>query len=258
MYRKTIKLSIALIIAIVFCSIGLTGYPQSVQAAGAVKPALPKAPDGYVIVEEDVLTHFDESPSEHFHKAKQDFIKKDFKAAADEIRKGQAFIRLRAARATEEGKKGLIASVAELEKLANDVEKGTVTSAKTLDDTFARAHQALAKHHYLKAMEYKAKNDVRRTGHALKAAAIHLEHGFTWAGRELEAGTVKVIKDTGLLAGKLVEGTGWVAEEVGKVIEKIGLEVDKLGKVVEPKKPQAAAQPAQPFAKPTEKTTSQK
>ncbi len=258
MYRKTVGLVITLIIAVVFCSIGLNGYPQSAQAAETVKPDPPKAPDGYVTVDEDVLTHFDESPGEHFHKARQSFLKKDFKASAEEIRKGEAFLRLQAAAATEEGKKGLIASIAEIEKLANDVEKGSVTSAKTLDDTFARAHHALAKHHYLKAIEYKAKNDTRRTGHALKAAAIHLEHGFAWAGHDLEAATVRVIKDTGLLAGKLVEETGWVAEEVGKAIDKIGLEIDKLGKVIEPKKPQAMAQPTQSPTKPMEKTTSQK
>jgi len=57
---------------------------------------------------------------------------------------------------------------------------------------------------------------VRRTGHSLKAAAVHLENGFAWAGHELEAVSVRAIKDVGLLAGKLLEGTGWVAEELAK------------------------------------------
>jgi hypothetical protein len=232
MYRRYVGSMIVLMMAVVFLGVSLKSCEKKTQAAEAAKPVPPKAPDGYVIVEEDVLTYFVESPGEHFHKARQSFLKKDYKAAAEEIRKGEAFLRLQSARATVEGKKGLDASVEELEKLANDVEKGTVTSAKTLDNTFARAHHALAKHHYLKAIEYRAKNDTRRTGHALKAAAIHLEHGFAWAGHELEAGTVRVIKDTGLLAGKLVEGTGWVAEEVGKAIDKIGQEIDKLGKLL--------------------------
>jgi len=229
MYRRIMEPVIVLVIAAVFCGIGLKGCEKKTQAAESAKL---KAPEGYVLVEEDVLLHFVELPGEHFHKARENFLKKDTKAAAEEIRKGAAFLRLQAARATTEGKKGLVASVAELEKLANDVEKGTVTSAKTLDRTFARAHHALAKHHHLKAIEYKAKNDVRRTGHELKAAMVHLEHGFAWSGHELEAVSVKAIKDVGLLAGKLVEGTGWVAEEVGKAIEKIGQEIDKLGKLL--------------------------
>jgi len=233
MYRRTVGLAVALMIALVISGFGLIGCKNSAKAA---EPAKPDAPKGYVLVEEDVLLQFVDSPGEHFHKARENFLKKDFKGAASEIRKGEAFLRLQAARATAEGKKGLITSIAELEKLANDVEKGTVTSAKTLNHTFAKAHHALARHHYLKALEYRAKNDTRRTGHSLKAAAIHLENGFAWAGHELEAGTVKVVRTALDLGGKLIEGTGLMTDEVVKAIDYMGEEIDKLGKVIEPKK----------------------
>ncbi|HED00213.1 MAG TPA: hypothetical protein ENN18_07510 [Proteobacteria bacterium] len=78
-------------------------------------------------------------PESHFQKAQESFLKKDFKAAASEIRKGAAFLKTEAGHATEDGKKVLMASVRELEKLAGDVEKGTVTSVKDLKDAFARA-----------------------------------------------------------------------------------------------------------------------
>jgi hypothetical protein len=94
-------------------------------------------------------------------------------------------MKLEEARATAESKKLLTASIDELEKLATDVENGTVTSAATLNHAFARAHYALAKHHYLRAMEHKAKSAGVELGHALKASAIHLEHGFAWAGHEM-------------------------------------------------------------------------
>jgi hypothetical protein len=224
---------IVLTIAAVFCSVGLKGCEKKTQAA---EPAKANVPEGYVLVEEDVLLHFVDSPGEHFHKARENFLKKDTKAAAEEIRKGAAFLRLQAARATTEGKKGLVESVAELEKLANDVEKGTVTSAKTLDYTFAKAHHALARHHYLKALEYRTKKDTKRVGHSLRAAAVHLEHGFAWAGHELEADTVKVVRRAHDLGDKLIIGTGLMTDEVVKAIDKMGEEIDKLGKVIEPKK----------------------
>jgi hypothetical protein len=253
MYRRTIGFAIALMIAAVFCSMGLNGCKKSAQAAEAAKPA-PEAPEGYVLVEEDILNAFADLPGEHFHKARQSFLQKDYKTAAEEIRKGIAFLRLQAARATTEGKKGLIDSIAELEKLAGDVEKGTVTSAKTLNHAFAKAHYALARHHYLKAMEYKAKGAGSKLGHALKASAIHLEHGFAWAGHMLEAATVAVLKDTGLVAGKLIEGTGWIGKEAGDIIDKIGVEIEKLGKMLEPAKksrPQAPAPATAPATEPS-------
>jgi len=229
MYQKSVLWAIVLTFSVLIAVVGLAGCKK---AAVAAESAQPKAPEGYVLVEEDVLVLFVDSPGEHFHKAKQSFLKKDFKASADEIRKGAAFLRLQAARATEEGKKGLIVSISELEKLANDIEKGTVTSAETLDRAFARAHHKLAQHHYLKALDYKAKKDTMRLGHALKAAAVHLEHGFAWSGHELEAATVKIVRTALDLSGKLIEGTGLITEEVGKAIDYIGEEIKKLGKMM--------------------------
>jgi len=254
MYRRIIGTAIVLLIAVVFCGIGLKGCEKKAQAdepameeATEMIPADPKSvPEGWMLVEEDIWINFVDEPGEKFHKARQSFLKKDYKAAAEEIRKGAAFMKLQAARATAEGKKVLTVSIDELEKLATDGEKGTVTSAATLNNAFARAHHALAKHHYLKAMEYKAKGAGTKLGHALKAAAIHLEHGFAWAGHKLEAVSVAVIKDTGLVAGKLIEGGGWIGEEAGKIIEKIGVEIKKLGKMLEPKKHEVATQPVTP------------
>jgi len=239
MYRRIFMPLVVVTIACVFCGVGLKGCEKKAQAVEPAKPA-PTAPEGYVVVEEDVLTVFVDAPGEHFHKAQQSFIKKDYKAAAEEIRKGAAFMKLQAGRATAEGKKGLTESIDELEKLATDVEKGTVTSAVTLNHAFARAHHALAQHHYLKAMEYKAKGASTKLGHALKASAIHLEHGFSWAGHKMEAMTVSIIKDTGLVAGKLIEGSGWIGELAGKIIEKIGIEIEKLGRILEPTKKSSA------------------
>ena len=88
-----------------------------------------------------------------------------------------------------------------------------------------------------KTKSARVKKDGRKLGHDLKAAARHLEHGLAWAGHELEAATVRIIMDTGLLAGKLIEGTGWITEEAGKAIDKIGEEIMKLGRMLEPAKP---------------------
>jgi len=200
------------------------------------KQTPPKSPEHWVLVEEIDLFVFENEPAQQFHKARENFFKKDMKASAAEIRKGATFLKMQESRATAEGKKALKASIDELEKLANKVEKGTVPSVKELDNVFARAHHALALHHKLKASESWAKKEYKMAGHDLKAAAIHLEHALKWSGHELEAGVVKVIKDTGLLAGKLIEGIGWVPEEVGKAIEYIGTEIDKLGKMLEPTK----------------------
>ena len=66
----------------------------------------------------------------------------------------------------------------------------------------------------------------------MQAAAVSLEHGFAWAGQKLEAIRIKSMDDARHIAGKLIEGVGWAADEVGKAIEYLGREIDKLGKTV--------------------------
>ncbi|GEM_PF-6324556 len=49
---------------------------------------------------------------------------------------------------------------------------------KELDNTFARAHQSLSKHHYLKALKTGIVKDIHKTGHDIKVAVYHLEHAL--------------------------------------------------------------------------------
>jgi hypothetical protein len=177
-----------------------------------------------------------EGTASHFQKAHEFFLKKDMKSAASEIRKGAEVLKKEVGNATEEGKKVLTASIQELEKLANDVEKGTIKSEKKLKDAFARADHALAQHHYLKASESWAKKETKSTGNSLKNATQYLEQAAKWSGHKLEAGTSEVVKGARSAADKLVKGTKWVAEEVSKGIKDIGNEISKLGEKIKPEK----------------------
>jgi hypothetical protein len=204
----------------------------ALSAAGSETKSATKPPEDSIIVSEDIFIVFADEPQHHYMRAFENFLKHDWEAAAVEIRKGAAFMKLEAARAAGDAKKGLTASVQMLEKLADDIEKGAVRSAKDLQDVFAKAEHAVAKHHYLRSTEAWAKKSIKEAGHELHAAAVSLEHGFAWAGQKLEADTIKVMDDTRHVAGKLIEGAGWAADEAGKAIEYLGREIDKLGKTV--------------------------
>lgn len=218
----------------VFC-ISLLFSAVAMGVAMAEESKKPSAQPGKVVIDEDIYYAFDDEPSAYFYQAHENFMKKDFKAAARDLRKAAAFVKLESSRATAEGKKGLVSSYNELEKLADGVEKGTTTSVKDLESVFARAHQALAKHHYLKAVEAEGKKDSKATGHSLKSSLIHLEHGFAWAGHKLEAAAVATIKDIRILSGDLIEGAGWVPDKIGSAIKWIGKEVEKLGNKIKGK-----------------------
>lgn len=215
-------------------TVGFCALITYVLGTAAVVNATEHATPGpeYGIGEEEAWTILADEPQQHFQVAHEEFVKKDLEAAAAEIRKGAAFLRLEAARATGAGKDALAASTKELDSLAGKVESGGVTAASDLDHAFARAELALASEHLARAKESWAKKDLKRAGHALKAAATSLEHALAWDGRTGEADVVAVIRDAGSVAGKLIEGTGWAADETEKAIGAVGAEIEKLGRAL--------------------------
>jgi len=175
-----------------------------------------------VIVDEDTLVVFAGQAGNHFHKARESFLRGYVAEAADEVRVGSAFIKLEMARASEDGKKMLRTSTDELDKLANDVEMNVVADAIVLDEAFARANHALASHRQIKAKEYYDKGENERAAVEIKAAAGNLERGFGWAGQKMGEGTVAAIRGTRLLTGKVIQAPGWVISKTGRALAAIG------------------------------------
>ena len=105
----------------VFCVIVLISV-ITVGISTAAESTKPDAQPGWVVIEEDIYYVFDDEPSAYFYNAHENFMKRDFKAAARELRKAAAFVKLESARATADGKKLLIYSYHELDELAKKVE----------------------------------------------------------------------------------------------------------------------------------------
>jgi len=165
----------------------------------------------------------------HFYLAKVNFRKNNMAESADELRRAAANVKLEARRAKGEQYKALKDAFRELRKLADDVEGGKVTSSNELEEVFARAHYASARHHFRESSESWKNKDARNTGHALEAAATHLKHAATWAHQKEEELVAKVVKEAHLVAEKLTEAGDWASEEVDKVLA-------AFEKMIEPEK----------------------
>ncbi len=158
-------------------------------------------------------------PGKTFHEARQNFLDEEYKIAAEDIRKGAVFIKVEAARGTKESHKLLGEAAQDLEKLAVKVENGTADSARELDEAFASAHHALARHYILTAGEAWAKKETTLTGQYLQAAAYHFMYAMAWDSRKLETASLAAIKKSRTVARKLIEGSDYAAEDVSKALE---------------------------------------
>jgi len=198
-----------------------------IPAAGASQSQ--KEGPGVVSEAKAIATGLDKD----FQKARERFLKKDLKESATAIRKGAAYFKSLEEQAQEKGKQTFLNSQKELENLANRVEKGAVQSVAEIDRTFARVSHALARYHYQMAKESWAMKETAKSGQELQAAGAHLESAVKQAGGKAESSAGPVIQETRLLAGKLLQGAGWVDAEVEKGIKALGVEIDKLGEKVE-------------------------
>lgn len=99
---------------------------------------------------------------------------------------------------------------------------------------FSRAHKSLAGSAYLKASAAWSMDKAPKAGEYLRGAARYFELAFIWSGHEIEAGTEKSITEARLLAGKMIEGSGWVSEKVGTTLEALGNSIEELAKKIEP------------------------
>ncbi|MEZ6062135.1 MAG: hypothetical protein R3C19_17485 [Planctomycetaceae bacterium] len=186
------------------------------------------------VIEEDVWVRFVEEPSDHMKRAHENFLKKDFKAAAHDLWLAGGFLHAAASNAVGDARTALTASAREIDQLAKDVEAGGVKSVTTLENAFARAEHALAHHHHTMAKTAIRNQRGRTGGHYLRSATNHVENAARWTGHKLEAGAEATANGVRMVAGRLVEGTGFVPDEVGKGVTWVGTEIEKLGKVIEP------------------------
>ena len=227
-------------------TIALGGFMSAAAvAAGEDAPvnAL-QTPRGFVTIEEDLWDDLADEPGNHLFHAREAFLMVDVRKAAAELRKAATYLRINAGQAAAGAKLQLSRSAHELESLAKRVEAGTVKSVTELDRASARAAHALSHHHCVIAERSWLAQQTQRAGKQLRAATDNLEHAAAWSGHKLQSATREVIKDTRIISGKLIEGTGFVFDEVGKGVGALGKQVEHVGQGIEPHPVQSADQPA--------------
>ena len=182
----------------------------------------------------DVTTWYPvaEEPQRHFGAAIEAYAKKDYKAAATEVRKAASYVRLEAARAAGDVKKGLDMANADLEKTAAALDKGAVRVQRDMEKTFAGANHALALAHRARAAESWARKSYDQVGYELKAAAHGLESGAGWVSNEAKAATSAATADARAIGDKLASGGVWAKEEIAKGFEALGSGLNKLGQSI--------------------------
>ena len=202
--------------------------PNPPNAAGI------QVPKGYVLVEEEQWHKLSDEPDRHFAHARASFLKSDARAAAAELRKAGVHLRVAAAHAAARTKVELTQSEHAVEQLAQRVEAGAVKSVEEMDLVTSRALHSLADYQYVRAAAAWRHHEERVAGQYLRSAANNLERATERTSSALRDATAEVARESRVLSSRLIEGTGFVMDEVGAGFEAFGHQIERVGKIIAP------------------------
>ncbi len=200
----------------------------------AQEPIQPR-PSTKITFDEDILTTLIEDTCHHFEAARDQFIKRQYPKTAEHLRTASANLRLEAARASHQERAVLNASVRELQAIAVAVERDQIRSVEALEQTFARAHFALASHHCVESAHRCCqpatlvdKDEMIRAGRDLRAAAIHVERGLRWTGDDSDEETKKALRASQLAAENLIRQESGPQNDAQRVIHRLHTKLEAL------------------------------
>lgn len=173
---------------------------------------------------------------QYFQKARKE-LKNNASEASVQIRKAAALVKEEASHAQGRSKKWIIESSQELEDLGRRVQQGAVKTVEELNDTFSRAHAALADYYRQRASDSWTKKTVSETGQALNEAALHLESGWEWSKNKADKASKATINSAKQVSKEIARGSKWVSTEIGKSIESLEKDIGKLRKDMKPNQP---------------------
>ena len=168
-------------------------------------------------------------PQRHFGAAAEAAARKDYRAAATEVRQGESYLRLESARAVGDVKQALNDADAGLDRMARGLDKGVAETQAQMHKTFAAAEHALALADRARAAQSWAGKAYDQAGYELKAAANELEGAAVWTGTEAKTAAAGASADARALGDKLTRGGVWAKDEVAKSFESLGTALNQLG-----------------------------
>jgi hypothetical protein len=222
------------VVTAVFAIVLLAGIGgQAAQKSPVAAPPGVSAPD--TVIFEDVWVYFADKPEEQMLKARVDFDKKDFAAAARDVGTASAYVKVESGRASGAAKEAIRVADDQLDALVAQIGTGVVPSGTFLDQVFGRVHYTLANAHYLRAKREFSQN-APQTAPDLEEAVTHYQHAKRWLGEQIVAETASTLEAVHGLAGKLGLDQPVAKVDMDRELASLKLVLDNLGKEFQPVK----------------------
>lgn len=207
--------------------------PMVAALAATQKGDKPKESPGWVVVEEDIWHPFYYDADEAFRLSEFHYRRSEERAAARELQKAIAWLKFASSHALPQSKKALTDAVTDLQKLASDLDAGAVSSARRLDDAFAKANHALSVWHYFKAQNNLARKEERWAAQDLEASTRYLQNAADSAGYEFSGETVRFFDEIDEFGRVVARGESVSPNRLEASLSALDREIKKLAHTLE-------------------------
>lgn len=216
----------------VVLAIGMGMGPPQTQPAP--RPAPVENEGDSLGADNDLGLFFESEPAGYFHHAGTLFAEGSWKASAAELRRAHDLLAFEAKRATKHGAPAeLELARGRLDALAKDMVNGAVTEPGTLQQSFAAAHIAIARHSLnLAQHDWQTTSDHGKVARRLGTAIDNLEAGFSWTGHALDREGISHLSEGIAAAERLARTTTVDKEMIDSALIGLSTELAKLKDVV--------------------------
>jgi len=216
---KSVRKSLAAILSIAFM------ISAGFASTGVCQPGQSQGISSKKVNQTDTSVQLEQ----YFQKARKE-LKNNTSEASAQIRKAAALLKEEANQAQGRSRQWILESYQELEELSARVQQGAVKTVEELNNTFSRAHAALADYYRQRASDSWTKKTVSETGQALNEAALHLESASEWSKKKADKASEATIDSAKQVSKKIAQGSGWASKEISKSIAALEREIGKLSK----------------------------
>jgi serine protease Do len=164
---------------------------------------------------------------QYFQKAREE-LKNNAAGASAEIRRAASFVKEKADQAQGRSKEWILESYKELEDLGDRVQRGAVKTAEELNQTFTRAHLALANYYHQQASDSWANQAASDARQELSEAELHLKSAWQWSKSEADKAYEAVVDSAKQLGAKIAQDSGRMSAEIGRTFEELGKKIAEL------------------------------
>ena len=167
--------------------------------------------------------------SESLHDARMHFRKGELKAAKSQIRSAINWLGIAKQTATESSKLELQTVIDSLSEVAKSLDRFEPVTLRQLNDVFAKANLALARHHFAEANQRVDDKNLQAAARRLVAAADHLKRAAN-AANEVPSPIIGTFQDEYNPSGMIDQTLKLTVEKVEEDLDNLGEALKQLGK----------------------------